>query len=471
MTSEKGSLIIVAPYWDLWEHTIGPDVRQERADQARHFAQVLGDEYEVVYAGQVTDPESAAAAGRRLAEGQVVDAILVLSSMAVPPRTSTALLEQFPHVPVVIWAIYDENMGVSPAFDHGGITKNGATVGAPMLASALKRSHRHVDVVLGWAGDGSTLERVRERLRSAAVASRVRRARLGVVGSALDGFDHVVTSSDRLHRHLGMTMVQIAPEEFRDEFLAVRSDRVTDRARQFHSQYRLDNVLHSDLERAAQTVVALETICSRHHLDAGAMNCHVPQIRLGAEIGIAPCFALGCLTSTGIPWTCTGDVLTAIAMCLVAKFGGATLYHELEVLDYQTGELVVANTGEHDRRWWSTNQRPAVECNLWFKGIDRRCSLCVSATLPAGPATLVAFVEAGHGGYRLVTARAEITGRGFANTGTTNGALRFAADPIESWERWVAAGAGHHSCLTNPDRRRELRRLAQLLALDLVEIC
>ena len=40
-------------------------------------------------------------------------------------------------------------------------------------------------------------------------------------------------------------------------------------------------------------------------------------------------------------------------------------------------------------------------------------------------------------------------------------ALRFAANPIESWERWVAAGAGHHSCLTNPDRRRELRRLAQ----------
>ena len=113
--------------------------------------------------------------------------------MAVPPRTSTALLEQFPHVPVVIWAIYDANMGVSPAFDHGGITRNGATVGAPMLASALKRAHRHVDVVLGRADDGSTLERVRERLRSAAVASRVRRARLGVVGSALDGFDHVVT--------------------------------------------------------------------------------------------------------------------------------------------------------------------------------------------------------------------------------------------------------------------------------------
>ena len=37
MTSEKGSLIIVAPYWDFWEHTIGPDVRQERADASPAF--------------------------------------------------------------------------------------------------------------------------------------------------------------------------------------------------------------------------------------------------------------------------------------------------------------------------------------------------------------------------------------------------------------------------------------------------
>jgi L-arabinose isomerase len=303
------------------------------------------------------------------------------------------------------------------------------------------------------------------------VVSRVRRSRLGVVGPALDGFDHVVTGAEQLNHYLGVTTVQIQPDEFRDEFLAVRHDRLTERARQLQSQYRLDGVDDLDLERAAQAALALEAICSRYLLDAGAMNCHVPQIRLGEEIGIAPCFALGCLTSTGIPWTCTGDILTAIAMCLVSKLGGVTLYHELEVLDYETGELLVANTGEHDRRWWLPDQMPALECNLWFKGVDRRCSLCVNATLPAGLGTLVAFVEAPGDGYRLITAGAEITGSAFPGTGTTNGALRFAADPVRSWERWAEAGAGHHSCLTNTDRRTELRHLAQLLDLDLVEVC
>jgi L-arabinose isomerase len=470
-TPEKPRIIVLAPYWDFWEHTIGTVLRGDRALQAHRVAELLSDEYNVAYVGQLTAPDPASAIGRRLADGPVIDAILVLSSLAVPPRTSTALLDQLPGIPVVIWAVYDSNMQVGPSFDHGRITSNGATVGAPMLASALLRSRSHVDVLLGRADDESAIRRVRERLRIAAVASRVRRARVGIVGSPVEGFDHVVTAADELQGKLGLTTVEITPGEFRDEFLATRPGRVLERARELASEYRLDTVGAVDLHRGTQAVLALEAICLRHKLDAGAMNCHVQEIRLGDEVGIAPCFALGCLTSSGIPWSCTGDVLTAIAMCVTSKLGGPTLYHELEALDYQTGEMVIANSGEHDRRWWPEGELPPVHCNLWFKGLNQRCSLCVSATLPSGPATLVAFVQGGRGGYRLVTARAELTGRALPATGTTNGALRFAADPVGSWERWVGAGAGHHSCLTNADRAQELRHLAQLLALDLVEIC
>ncbi len=471
MKPEKPRIIILAPYWDFWEHTIGTAVRGDRAAQAQRVGEVLSDEYNVAYVGQLTAPDAASAVGRRLAGGPLIDAILVLSSFAVPPRTSTALLDQLPEVPIVIWAIYDSDMQVSPSFGHGGVTSHGATVGAPMLASALLRTPRQVDVLLGRTDDESAINRVRERLRVAAVASRLRRARIGTVGSPLEGFDHVVTPPAQLRRDLGLSTVEITPGEFRDEFLATRPDGVKERARELTSQYRLSTVRTADLHRATQAVLALEAICQRHQLDAGAMNCHVREIRLGDEVGIAPCFALGCLTSSGIPWSCTGDVLTAIAMCVTSKLGGPTLYHELEVLDYETGEFVIANTGEHDRRWWPEHELPPLHCNLWFKGPNQRCSLCVKATLPSGPATLVAFVQGGPGGYRLVTARAEVTGRALPGTGTTNGALRFSADPVGSWERWVGAGAGHHSCLTNADRRQELRHLARLLALDLVEIC
>jgi hypothetical protein len=64
------------------------------------------------------------------------------------------------------------------------------------------------------------------------------------------------------------------------------------------------------LERSLRAALALQAVVDRHTLDGGAFNCHVPQFRFGDEIGIAPCWALGRLTTAGRPFTCTGDILT-----------------------------------------------------------------------------------------------------------------------------------------------------------------
>src|SRR5260370_33289845 len=95
------------------------------------------------------------------------------------------------------------------------------------------------------------------------------------------------------------------------------------------------------------------------------MNCHVREIRFGEEIGITPCYGLGRLTSRGIPWTCAGDVVTAVAMLSVKRLGGAAIYHELEAVDYATGEVGIANSGEHGLDWCAPGERPRLPRNGW----------------------------------------------------------------------------------------------------------
>ncbi len=127
----------------------------------------------------------------------------------------------------------------------------------------------------------------------------------------------------------------------------------------------------------------------RHDLDGGAFNCHVPQFRFGDEIGIAPCWGLGRLTTMGMPFTCTGDILTAVAMLVTKRLGGAALYHEIEAIDYATGEVVIANSGEHDLAWLDPGERPRLRRNGWFCGTDAHCGVCAVLEPPPGPATLV----------------------------------------------------------------------------------
>jgi L-arabinose isomerase len=225
------------------------------------------------------------------------------------------------------------------------------------------------------------------------------------------------------------------------------------------------------LERSLRAALAIEDLVADHALDAGAFNCHVPQFRFGDPIGIAPCWALGRSTSAGVPWTCTGDVLTAVAMLVTKRLGGAAVYHEMEAIDYATGEVVIANSGEHDLAWLAPGERPRLRPNGWFCGKDPHCGICAVLEPAAGPATLVGFTPHpdARGGFRLVAARGDLTARRFPETGTVNGAFRFRDGPVEAaWARWAGTGVNHHSSATPGDLSADVAAVARYLGIEAV---
>ncbi|HTW98814.1 MAG TPA: hypothetical protein VMD59_08565 [Acidimicrobiales bacterium] len=464
-------LAVLTPYWDFWEHTVGPALRAERRAEAETLAGQLAAAASVVAVVQAADPIEASQAAARLG---ALDVVVVHAAMAVPPRTVTAFVEAIEPAPaVVVFAANSAGFRVSGDFDHGDITRHGATVGAPMVVSALRRAGSEPSVVLGRLDDGAALARLRAAVARAGAAARLRRARVGVIGGPLPGYDHVVTDPGRLRDGLGVTLVPIDPAEVAAAYEAVRPERLEPLHAELTARFSLGvGAEGASLERALRAAAAIEDLCVAHRLDGGAMNCHVPAIRLGEPIGVAPCYAIGRMTSRGVPFTCVGDVLTAVAMVVVAALGRPTLYHELEAIDYGSGELVVANSGEHDDRFWLPPARPVLRRNDWFLAEAGRCSLCAEGVLPAGPATLVNLTEESAGGYRFVTARGELSGRGFAGTGTANGAFRFLApDAVAAWEAWTAAGPGHHSCLTVGDAGDDVADLARRLGASHQAVC
>ena len=392
--------------------------------------------------------------------------------MAVPPAYGLAMLEVLPNTPVVVWAMHETGL-VSGDFDHAGITTQGATVGGPMLSSMLARTNRPFEMVLGRMDDADVLARVREALRLASVTAGIRGARLGRVGSPVDGYLHVDVDDAELQAALGIEAVFVDPDEVVDAWRTVDPSR----ARELEAEVRAGWTFEGDpgegesLQRSLRAALALEDVAERHGLDGGAFNCHVPQFRFGDEIGIAPCWALGRLTTMGRPFTCTGDILTAVAMLTTKRLGAAALYHEIEAIDYATGEVVIANSGEHDLAWLAPGERPRLRRNGWFCGKDPHCGVCAVFEPPAGPATLLGFTPhpEARGGFRYVAARGELTDRRFPETGTVNGAFRFREGTVEeAWVRWAASGVNHHSSATPGDISREVEGVARLLGIEAV---
>jgi L-arabinose isomerase len=433
-------IALVEPYWDFWESSVPFDLRADRA--------ALGAAVRAALPVEWVEPERA-------------DAVLVLQTMATPPAWTLPALGS---LPVVVWAAH-RGGPLGESFDHGAITSEGATVGAPMLTSVLVREGRPFELVLGRVDDPQTLAAVSVALAAAAAARRLATARIGRVGRPLDGYACVDTDDELLRRATGIELVPIDPAEVRELYAGVAPGRVRELERETRAAYELE-IEGDGLERSLRAACAIDDLVARHRLDAGAMNCHVPEIRFGDEIGITPCFGLGRSTTRGVPWTCVGDVLTAVAMLAGKLLGGAAQYHELEAVDYDTGELVLASSGEFDLAL-APAARPRLIANDWFASDPRR-GACACLSAAAGPATLIGFAQVGDG-YRLIAAEGEFTGRAFPATGTANGGFRFARG-LDGWTAWCRAGANHHSSATPGAFGPALEALGRYLGVETVRV-
>jgi L-fucose isomerase-like protein len=430
---------LLSPYWDFFESSVPGDLRASCRDLAASVAAALEG---TVVADEIADSREAGAAAAVRIAATAPDVLVVVQSIAVPPAFTLAALDALPDVPLVVLAA-QRSRRPPDAYSHADVAADGATVGVPQLTNVLARRGRPYALMAGTlegAGD-----RLRREVRAAAAAGQLRRARIARVGRPIDGYDCVDCDEAALQAATGIELVSVSPDEVRAAYLDANGAAVE---RELHAEAAWDvDVPAECLVRSTRFAGALETLDARLGVAAGAMNCHVPEIRLGEEPGIAPCFALGRETSRGVPWTCAGDVVTAVSMLTLKLLGGAALYHEIEALDHDSGEALLANSGEHDLALADPGERPRLRPNPWWDGA------CAQFSPAPGPATLVAFTPHADepSGFRYVVAEGEFTSRRLPETGTVNAAFRFArGGPVgEAWERWVRAGVNHHSAATS----------------------
>ena len=439
---------VVAPYWDFWESSVGPDFRKDRENLLRSAVDLLRERnIDVVWQGLVDGPEQGVRCAAEAA-GRGPEAVLVLQSMAVPPSHALGLLDHLPQ-PVVIWAV--QRSAVIPAdFNAGHITSLGATVGTPMITNMLHRTQKAFELVVSPEGSEQGASEVADRLRAAAVATRLRRARLARVGRPLDGYGCVDADDAELERSLGIEVVALTPLDVLRHYAAVDDTQAASWRQRVVNSFEIEPGPEDDLDRSLRLAAALEALDREGDFAAGAMNCHVPEIRFGRDPGLTPCFGLGCETTRGVPWTCTGDVLTAVAMLVAKQLSGAALYHEIEAIDFKTGEVAVANSGEHDLDWCPEGRVPKLGPNPWY-GADERTGYRAHFELPTGPASLVGFApRPDHpSGFGFVVAEGEITGRELPANPTVGCVFRFSNGSVaEAWTRWTGFGVNHHSAIS-----------------------
>ena len=465
---------MVQPFWRFWQHVAPVGHADRRRREMDELCGLLQRECENRAATNflslglwdVEGPDDSV-----VGPFGVSDVVLIVITMAAPPQQLHGLLSRFPKVPLVLCAL-DDSANLPENFDHVAITTRGATVGIPMLTSILTRSGRPYQLSVAALDDASSIAELAAVCVEAGQAGRISHARLGRIGNPQRGYSHVEASDAALTDAFGLQVVRLSPDDLVASYRSIDDDAVRALASEVTESWTTEPTTGIEAQtRSLRATLALHRLVQEHRLDAGSLNCHVPEIRFGSEIGIAPCFALGTSTSDGAPWTCTGDVLTAVAMLVAQVLSGSSLYHELEAMDASTGEFVIANTGEHDLAWIAEGARPHLCENHWFRGVGEHNGYCANHDLPASTATLLAVSYSANGRLRLVSADGAVTGKGFPAVGTPNGAFRFASGPASiAWRDWIRAGVNHHSALAKGHLSSAVERVAAALGIEHVTV-
>jgi len=442
---------VVSPYWHFFEPAVDGDLR---ADRRALLADAVADveQHALVVLDELVDSADGVELLQARIEAADADVLLLLLTMAAPPVSTVQLVAVLPGVSVVVWAC-GRSGALANTVTHADIVRRGATVGTPMITSDLVAEGRSFALLDAAPRTPDANEQLRVTLAAAAVAARVRHARVGRLGTALAGYSSVDDSDARLHGGLGLQILSLPETTLAAACAEVSSADV----RAWLDAYEAGYDWRERDERAVVAAVALEATMTDYRLDAGTLNCHVDAIRGAPAIG-APCFALGHATSSGRPWTCTGDVLTAITMMIASWLTGTALYHEIEAHDDVRDDFVLANSGEHDSRW--APDRPRVDRNPWWpQGVSARHALlegdCTVLTLRRGASR-----------HRLVVAEGRTSADELPGTGTASGRFSFAGTSgRDAWRAWVRAGAGHHSCLARGHVAPQLQQVADHLGI------
>jgi L-arabinose isomerase len=443
---------LLVPYVPFYEK-IAP-VREEKVAFAAQLAERLAADMDVVCNGlTATEREAEDAAAHMGAER--VDAVIVAPAVAAFGALGWAALRKVSQ-PICLWNVQPD-AGIPADYDIAALIRNSGGLGIQALANTLAREGRVFTVAFSTEKAPVPLK-LQRFTQVAAVWHRLRTARFGRIG---DTFAQMTDIAMDTAEWPGAPVVSVPRARILEAYEAQTEAAVSGHVAEIRASHPVAEITDDELARSARLSLALDAIVVEHAFDGGAFNCHGENCLQNDRIGVAACYGVSRQTSEGRPFSCTGDLPTAIAMKILQDLSDTAIYGELDLVDEAREVVLVANGGEGDFHAAAGGVRIAGNEN--FAGLcGRGASLRFKPF--QGPATILSFTPLHAGGrYRLIAAEGALEAAPATRLGVFHAAFRFRGlGAREAFETWCEAGAVHHIAIASGEWAAHLEELARI---------
>jgi L-arabinose isomerase len=449
-------------YWPQF-----PNLLPELQRSARTVVERLGDfDAKVVDAGFVSDATDAERAAEILRAGECDLIVMFLTTYMT--ATMVVPIARLAGAPVLLI-----NLQPGPSMDHAtfGTGEWLAYCGCctlPEVANTFERCGIPFRSVSGHLLDERAWTRIEAWVRAAGVQRALRHGRHGLMGHLYPGMYDVSTDLTLVPAMLGGHVEVLEFDDLRVRVDAVTPKEIEAKLEEVRATFVLDDSVDpDDLSWAAQVAVGLERVVDEFALDSLAYYHRGLDGELHERLGAGMILGASLLTAAHVPTCGEFELRTSIAMLILDRLGAGGSFTEMQALNFTDGVVEMGHDGP--AHLGISERSPMLRGLGVFHG-KRGWGVSVEFDVAHGPVTAFGITQLRNGQLRFVLSEGEVVAGPLLQIGNTTSRVDFGCDPGAWCDAWAATASAHHWALGTGHRAQELRAVADLLGIEVVEV-
>jgi L-arabinose isomerase len=430
---------------------------------------------EVVSAGLVDTAQAARDAGATLAAAQPDLVMLYAATYATSSQVLPVV--QAVDAPVVIL-----NLQPTRTLDYEGMTTgewlaNCSACCVPEIAGAFTRARIPYRTVTGTLVDGDPAwEGLGEWLDASRAVHGLRTARIGFLGHTYPGMLDLYSDFTQVHAQTGAHVEVLEIDDLVDRVESAEADAIARKGDEIRSTFDLSDagsdpiaaeISPETFEWSARVAVGLDRLVEDFELDGLTYYYRGIGGNIAERVSAGLIVGNSLLTARGVPAAGEGDLKTNLAMLLLDRLGAGGSYTEFYALDFDEEFVLMGHDGPGHLA--IAEGRPVARALKLFHG-KAGAGLSIEMKVRLGPVTILGLTQTADGRLKLIAAEGESIAGPTFKIGNTNSRIRFPSGPRVFFDAWCAEGPTHHVALGVGHQLSRVRKVADLLGLELAVV-
>ncbi len=401
-------------------------------------------------------------------EAAQVDALLVMHLTYSPSGHALPALKRT-RLPILVWNT-QELAGVDSDLAKNAMIENHGVHGTQDLCNVLVRTGVPFEYVTSHLADPNALASLSDFFIAAAAVSRLRRARLGLLGYPFPGMGDLAVDVTHLVATLGCRCQPLALPEYHRRAASADGGRVEALKAEYRAVYDVaDDVTEADLDATARAEIALRSMTEDHQLDA--LSYQFLSFGEDDRSVTVPFVAISRMMSEGVGFAGEGDVVGAAGTWLLGQLQSPASFTEIFTVDFSGNGLALSHMGEANVAMARRDRRVRLVARPMPIVPTQARQLALITSFEPGPATLCALTMGPEGRWRLIAGSLQIEDFGPLPGMCVPHCKVVNHGDVRDWlTAYAKLGGPHHHAVCFGDAREKIRLAARLLGAEYHEV-